>query len=51
VVLTRYAAQSLYAPLRTVEPLQRVNQVRIKPVLNLGSLLPTLPVQTSALGA
>jgi len=51
VVLTRYAAQNLYAPLRTVEPLRGVNQIRINPRLNLGNLLPALSVSGSVLGA
>lgn len=51
VVLTRYAAQSLYAPLRTVEPLHGVNQVRVDRQLPLETLLPTVAVNASALGA
>ncbi|MCQ9422319.1 TIGR03749 family integrating conjugative element protein [Pseudomonas sp. LJDD11] len=51
VVLTRYAAQNLYAPLRTVEPLYGVTQARVDRHLSLHSLLPTLPVQASVLGA
>ncbi|MFS1642822.1 TIGR03749 family integrating conjugative element protein, partial [Pseudomonas aeruginosa] len=35
VVLTRYAAQMLYAPLRTVEPVDGVGQVRVKRQLDL----------------
>lgn len=49
VVLTRYAAQSLYAPLRTVEPLPGVVRINQRRDLALGSLLPTLPVQAQAL--
>ena len=51
VVLTRYAAQSLYAPLRTVEPLSGVQQMRVKRQLDLSSLIPTLPVEAAMLGA
>jgi len=51
VVLTRYAAQSLYAPLRTVENLDNVNQVRINRALDLDGILPALPVRASVLGA
>jgi integrating conjugative element protein (TIGR03749 family) len=51
VVLTRYAAQSLYAPLRTVEALPGVSQVRVNPTLDLTTLLAALPVRASALGA
>jgi integrating conjugative element protein (TIGR03749 family) len=51
VVLTRYAAQNLFAPLRTVERLSGVSQVRVKRDLNLSGLIPTLPVESSVLGA
>ena len=51
VVLTRYAAQQLYAPLRTVEPLPGVARVNLRSDLALDSLLPTLPVQAQALAA
>ncbi|KIZ52790.1 conjugal transfer protein [Pseudomonas oryzihabitans] len=51
VVLTRYAAQMLYAPLRTVEPVDGVAQVRVDKRLDLSTLLPALPVEASQLGA
>ncbi|MFC6298122.1 TIGR03749 family integrating conjugative element protein [Pseudomonas sp. CCM 7893] len=51
VVLTRYAAQMLYAPLRTLEPVDGVAQVNLKRGLDLTTLLPTLPVAASALGS
>lgn len=51
VVITRYAAQMLYAPLRTVEPVDGITQVNLKRGMNLTTLLPTLPVEASALGA
>ncbi|WP_300731763.1 TIGR03749 family integrating conjugative element protein [Pseudomonas sp.] len=51
VVITRYAAQMLYAPLRTVEPVTGIAQVNIKRNLNLTTLLPALPVEASALGS
>lgn len=51
VVITRYAAQMLYAPLRTVESVDGIAQVNLKRGLNLTTLLPTLPVEASALGA
>ncbi|MGU1062175.1 TIGR03749 family integrating conjugative element protein [Pseudomonas aeruginosa] len=51
VVLTRYAAQSLYAPLRTVEPVPGIVRVNLHRDLPLQSLLPTLPVQAQALAA
>lgn len=51
VALTRYAAQMLYAPLRTVEPVEGIGQVNIDRRLDLSTLLPTLPVEASVLGA
>lgn len=51
VALTRYAAQMLYAPLRTVEPVAGISQVRIDRHMDLSTLLPTLPLEASALGA
>ncbi|MCF5562196.1 MULTISPECIES: TIGR03749 family integrating conjugative element protein [Pseudomonadaceae] len=51
VVMTRYAAQMLYAPLRTVEPVDGIAQVNLKRGLDLTTLLPTLPVGSSALGS
>ncbi|MHA6788159.1 TIGR03749 family integrating conjugative element protein [Pseudomonas bijieensis] len=51
VTLTRYAAQNLYAPLRTVEPLPGVRRVNLPPDLSLDLLLPSLPVGATALAA
>ncbi|QPO21991.1 TIGR03749 family integrating conjugative element protein [Pseudomonas sp. Y39-6] len=51
VVLTRYAAQSLYAPLRTVERLPGVIQIKQRRGLDLTNLMPTQPVNASLLGA
>ncbi|OPA89682.1 integrating conjugative element protein [Pseudomonas fluorescens] len=51
VVLTRYASQSLYAPLRTVEPLAGVLQIKQRRTIDLSHLLPTQPVEASPLGA
>lgn len=51
VILTRYAAQNLYAPLRTVEPVAGVARVNINQKLNLQTLLPMLPIQTKVLAA
>ena len=50
-VLTRYAAQSLYAPLRTVEPVSGISRVNLRGNLPLDSLLPTLPIRAKALAA
>ena len=49
VVLTRHAAQNLYAPLRTVEPVAGIGRVNLRRELKLDSLLPALPVQARAL--
>lgn len=51
VVLTRYAAQSLYAPLRTVEPVAGIERANVRGSLPLQTLLPTLPVRAKTLGA
>ncbi len=51
VVLTRYAAQNLYAPLRTVEAVPGIGRVNLRRGLELSTLLPTLPVRTQALAA
>ena len=51
VVLTRFAAQNLYAPLRTVEPLPSVMRVNLRRDLDLGTLMPTLPVRAVALAS
>lgn len=51
VVLTRYASQSLYAPLRTLEPVRGITQVNLRRSLPLDTLLPTLPIEAVALSA
>ena len=51
VVMTRYAAQMLYAPLRTVEPVTGIAQVNLKRNMDLTTLLPTRPIEARALGA
>lgn len=51
VMLTRFAAQNLYAPLRTVEALAGVTRVNLPRDLNLDTLLPTLPVRAVALAS
>jgi integrating conjugative element protein (TIGR03749 family) len=51
VVLTRYAAQHLYAPLRTVESVPGVTRVNLRRHQPLDALLPTLPVQARAIAA
>ena len=51
VVLTRYAAQNLYAPLRTVESAPGIMRVNLRRNLVLDTLLPTLPVKATALAS
>lgn len=51
VVLTRYAAQSLYAPLRTVEPVTGIARAPLPKDLALETLLPAHPIQARALAA
>ena len=51
VVLTRFAAQNLYAPLRTVESLPGVMRVNLRSGLDLRTLMPTLPVSATALAS
>ncbi|AZC90195.1 TIGR03749 family integrating conjugative element protein [Pseudomonas carnis] len=51
VTLTRYAAQSLYAPLRTLEPVPGVSTVPLRDDLVLDTLMPTLPLAYRALAA
>jgi integrating conjugative element protein (TIGR03749 family) len=51
VMLIRYAAQNLYAPLRTVEPVAGIGRVNLRRNLALESLLPILPVRARALAA
>jgi integrating conjugative element protein (TIGR03749 family) len=49
VILTRYAAQNLYAPLRTVEPVNGLSRGNLRHDLVLDSLLSTLPIHARAL--
>lgn len=49
--LTRYAAQSLYAPLRTLEPVPGVSTVPLRDDLVLDTLMPELPLAYRALAA
>ncbi|MGY2235890.1 TIGR03749 family integrating conjugative element protein [Pseudomonas gingeri] len=51
VVLTRYAAQSLYAPLRTIEPLSDVIALKATRDLDLSDLMPGQPLTARLLGA
>lgn len=47
--LTRYAAQSLYAPLRAIEPLSGVYRVAMKLPQNIAQILPNLPIRATPL--
>lgn len=50
IALTRYAAQSLYAPLRTIEPIPGISRVPVRATdAQLKTLLPTYPVEAHAL--
>ena len=51
MTLTRYAAQRLYAPLRTLEPVDGIRSAAVEKELPLDSLLPGLPVRARALAA
>ena len=51
MTLTRYAAQRLYAPLRTLEPVEGIRPAAVEKELPLDSLLPGLPVRARALAA
>jgi integrating conjugative element protein (TIGR03749 family) len=51
VLLTRYAAQSLYAPLRTIEPVAGIIPTPVRATQDLTTLLPALPVRVTILGA
>lgn len=49
--LTRYAAQSLYAPLRTVEPLDGVKRVAVKLPKTINNLMPNFLIHATPLEA
>ncbi|MDH4763337.1 TIGR03749 family integrating conjugative element protein [Pseudomonas sp. CBMAI 2609] len=51
MALTRYAAQRLYAPLRTLEPVEGIRSAAVEKELPLDSLLPGLPIRARALAA
>lgn len=51
VMLTRYAAQRLYAPLRTVEPLSGITPVPVRLSATVTTLLPSEPVTATPLAA
>ncbi|RUS67411.1 hypothetical protein CUZ56_01356 [Saezia sanguinis] len=49
IILTRYAAQNLYAPLRTVEPVQGISRANLRQNMDLSTLLPQLPIRAKPL--
>lgn len=51
VVLTRYATQMLYAPLRTVEPSPDVQLESMRLTKTIATLLPALPISTMPIGS
>ncbi|EJX0634386.1 TIGR03749 family integrating conjugative element protein [Salmonella enterica] len=51
VILTRHAAQMLYAPLRTVEPVAGITQVPVRLPPLITTLLPSEPVTAGPLAA
>ncbi|WP_210448523.1 TIGR03749 family integrating conjugative element protein [Pantoea ananatis] len=51
VVLTRYVAQSLYGPIRTVEPVQGISPVSLKLPSSITTLMPGEPVSVTPMAA
>ncbi len=51
VVLTRYAAQTLYAPLRTVEPVAGIHALPLRLPARLTALYPVAPLEITPLAA
>jgi len=51
VVLTRYAAQTLYAPLRTVEPVAGIHALPLRLPSGLSALYPVAPLEMTPLAA
>ncbi|EBQ8208528.1 TIGR03749 family integrating conjugative element protein [Salmonella enterica subsp. houtenae] len=51
VVLTRYAAQTLYAPLRTVEPVAGIHALPLRLPSGLSALYPEAPLAMTPLAA
>ncbi|HDZ2453997.1 TPA: TIGR03749 family integrating conjugative element protein [Klebsiella pneumoniae] len=51
VVLTRYAAQNMYGPLRTVEPVPGISPVSLKMPSSITTLLPAEPVTVTPMAA
>lgn len=51
VVLTRYAAQNMYGPLRTVEPVPGISPVSLKLPSSITTLMPSEPVNITPMAA
>ena len=51
VLLTRFAAQSLYSPLRVIEPVTGINRGAMQLPQSLSTLLPALPVAATPIAA
>ncbi|EMC9797262.1 TIGR03749 family integrating conjugative element protein [Enterobacter hormaechei] len=51
VVLTRYAAQNMYGPLRTVEPVPGISPVSLKLPSAVTTLMPSEPVSVTPMAA
>lgn len=51
IQLTRYAAQSFYAPVRTIEKVRGITQIPVAIPDNLTKLIPSLPVTANPLAA
>nr|WP_310615735.1 TIGR03749 family integrating conjugative element protein [Pantoea cypripedii] len=51
VVLTRYAAQNMYGPLRTVEPVPGISPVSLKLPSSITTLMPSEPVTITPMAA
>lgn len=51
VVLTRYAAQSLYGPVRTVEPVPGISPLSLKLPSSITTLMPGEPVSVTPMAA
>lgn len=51
VVLTRYAAQNMYGPLRTVEPVPGISPVSLKLPSAITTLMPSEPVSVTPVAA
>jgi integrating conjugative element protein (TIGR03749 family) len=51
ILLTRYASQNIYAPLRAIEPVVGIRRVAVVEGLDLSTLMPSLPVACRVLAA